>query len=118
MKIVEQTPRIGVDQFRGCTAGAEFQVAGEVVLLVEVDGIQHKLVVGLTTDVANRWWLTCTRSHCRSRRRRYLYFVEGKLMCRDCAGLKYFEQSWPDSAWRVEVGRPALRAWRRQRKAA
>ena len=87
-------------------------------MVLEVDGDVHYVEAGLVTDETSwgrRWWLECLR--CGSRRR-YLHLVNGDLICRSCAGLKYEEQCWPASRWREIIGRPALRAWRRLKKAA
>ena len=121
MKIVEETPRLGIADIRRCKSWPEFQEAGEATLLVEVEGVQHQVIIRLTTDMTGlgtRWWLLCSHPRCRHPRRRYLHLVGGEPMCRDCGGLLYNEQAWPDSNWRVQVGRPALRVWRRQQRAA
>ena len=83
--------------------------------MVDVNGGLRVVTAGVITDDAKRWWLSCPR--CESRRR-YLHLVSGELLCRTCGGLLYQEQTWPASRWRVDVGRPTLRAWRRLEKAA
>ena len=119
MKIVEHTPRLSIGQVRACPLWSKFQDTGEAIVVLEVNGRQDAVVVaGLTADETNlgtRWWLSCPL--CGSRRR-YLHLVDGELMCRPCGGLLYQEQTWPASRWRVDVGRPTLRAWRRLEKAA
>lgn len=118
MKIVEETPRLGIDQVRDCQDWSRFRAMGKVVLQIEADGGQHEVIAGLTTDSMDRPYLRCMQPQCRHPRCRYLHWVDGQLMCRACAGLLYEEQGWPDSKWREQVGRPALRAWRRLQRAA
>ncbi len=76
-------------------------------------GDRVTLEVSLTadeTDLGTRWWLKCA---CGSRRR-FLHLHNGRLGCRRCLGLLYYEQLIPDSSWRREVARPLLRMWRRR----
>lgn len=57
-----------------------------------------------------RLWLGCPTC---GRRRRHLYLVNDQLACRVCLHLAYPAWCWPDSTWRIRVGRPMAKAWRR-----
>lgn len=112
MKIVEFTPRLDVSQVRRLPHWGIMASQERVPLVVDVAcvGVAE---VHLTWDEATfgrRWWLECPKC---LKKRRHLYLVGRELVCRACGGLIYLEQSWPDSRWRVEVGRPLLQAFRR-----
>jgi hypothetical protein len=47
------------------------------------------------------------------RKRRHLYLLNTKLACRSCMHIGYLAWTFPDSSWRLRVGRPALKARRR-----
>jgi hypothetical protein len=109
MKVVEHTPRMDVADLRRHAAWP--QVAARRCSPAPVRGTSTSVtVVWDRTAYGWRPWLECPR--CGSRRR-HLYQEGRTLACRRCAGLKYLVQTWPDSRWRMQVGRPALAAWRK-----
>ena len=113
MRLVEDEPRLSIEDLRALPGWAEATAAGvtRVEVLHPDIGVVN-VTVGITSDAATfgrRWWLSCPRC---GTRRRHLYLHDDGLACRKCAGVIYFAQSIPESSWRRGVANPALRAVR------
>jgi hypothetical protein len=112
MNIVECSPVLTISQVKALHEWPRLAMTNRLALALTCGEISQVVEIEVTT-FSHRTWLSCPR--CRSRRR-HLHWVGG-LVCRRCGKLVYREQSWPDSRWRVQVGRPVLRALRRARAA-
>lgn len=113
MLVVEDLPRLDVSDFKGLPMWPEVEAnreatihmhTGDAVIVVELSFLTDTTVFG------TRYWLACPSC---GDKRKHLYLEDGRLACRACLGALYRREAWPDSTWRREVGRPALRAWNR-----
>jgi len=111
VRVVEQTPRLEIAAIKRLALWSDMATSRHVIITTGGTTVQ----IELTTDNATygtRFYFRCSCCHSR---RRHLFVVAGSVACRSCHGLLYRQQSWPRSRWRVDVGRPTLRAWRRGR---
>ena len=106
-KIVEDVPSFGVAAVRDCIGRRK---KCTTTITAEVDNATFTTKVDLVKDSHGRRWLKCP---CGTRRK-FLFVENGKVGCRKCLHLLYWEQTvWSRARWRTQVGRPALRAYRR-----
>jgi hypothetical protein len=118
--VVEHLHRVHVRELRNLPGWSAVRAAGRGRLTVEVNGGAVAVEVALSFDRATfgrRTWIACGCG-C-GQRGRYGYLLDGVLRVRRCTRTKlgYLVWSWPDSAWRVKVGRPVMAARRRARAA-
>jgi len=111
-KIVENVPSFGVAAVRDSFGRRK---GGTAQITAMIDDKTFTTKVDVITDTCGRRWLRCS---CGAKRR-YLYVQNGKVGCRGCLGLLYWEQTAiPRDRWREQVARPALKAWRRAQRQA
>lgn len=108
---LEDTPKISLQELRTSALWPILQDRRRCELqLMGPDGQALRATITLVKDTRYRWRLRCEAC---GAQRWHLHLCKGRLACRRCHGLLYAEQLWPDSRWRLEVGRPILRQWRR-----
>ena len=106
-KIVEAVPRIWAMDI---VDGLPKERTGTMTITAQVAGEPFTAEVTVVKDPHGRRRLLCP---CGTQRR-FLHVFEGKLGCRSCLGLLYWQQvGIPKAKWRQEVARPALKAHRR-----
>ena len=107
--IVEEVPSFGVAAVRDSMGRRKKYTT---TITAEVDNTTFTTKVDVVKDSHGRRWLRCP---CGTRRK-YLFVRAGKVGCRSCLGLLYWEQAtWSRAKWRDDIGRPAIKAWRRAR---
>jgi len=108
-RIVEEVPSFGISAVRD-SIGSRGE--GTAAITAEVDNTTFSTKVDVVMDSRGRRWLRCP---CGARRK-FLFLRDGNVGCRKCFHLLYWEQAtWSRARWRTQVGRPALRAYRRAR---
>ena len=111
-KIVEEVPSLNVAAVRDSMGRRK---EGTATITAIIDNTSFTARLHVIKDIHGRRWLRCP---CGARRR-YLYVQNGKVGCRKCFHLLYWEQTAiARNKWREEIGRPTLRAWRRARLSA
>jgi hypothetical protein len=84
------------------------------LITAQVDNTTFTTKVDVVKDAHGRRWLRCS---CGTRRK-YLFVQDGKVGCRSCLGLLYWQQAGISrNRWREDIARPAFRALRRARLA-
>jgi hypothetical protein len=108
-KVVEEVPSLNVAAVRDSMGRRK---KGTATITAIIDNTTFTARLHVIKDIHGRRWLRCP---CGARRR-YLYVQSGKVGCRKCLHLLYWEQTAiARNKWREEIGRPTLRAWRRAR---
>jgi len=110
-RIVENVPSFGVAAVRD-SIGSRGE--GTAAITAEVDNTTFTTKVDVVKDSRGRRWLRCP---CGARRK-FLFVQDGKVGCRKCLGLLYWQQAGISrNRWRESIARPAFRALRRARLA-
>ncbi len=103
-KVVEAVPRLWA---MDVVDGLSKDKIGAMAITASIAGEPLALEVTVVKDAHGRRRLLCPCGISR----RFLYILQGKLGCKSCLHLLYWEQTAISKAkWRQEVGRPALRA--------
>jgi hypothetical protein len=106
-KVVESVPRLCIADVIN---GLGRDKTGTLAITALVAGEPFAAEVKVVTDPFGRRRLLCPCGL----RRLNLHVFKGKLGCRTCLHLSYWEQAAiPKAKWRQEVARPALRAHRK-----
>jgi len=106
-RIVEAVPRIWA---MDVVDGLSKDKTGAMAITATLAGEPFVAEVTVVKDPHGRRRLLCP---CGTQRR-FLYVFQGKLGCRSCLHLNYWQQvGIPKAKWRQEVARPALKAHRR-----
>lgn len=120
MLVVENMLRLDIADLKELPAWPQFKMSGRATVHLQAGSNEGACVLALLQDetpFGTRMWFACPTPSC-GRRCKHLYLVDGRLACRECLGAWYLREAWPGSRWRDEVGRPALKAWRKTRQAA
>jgi hypothetical protein len=105
MRLIEDTPRLDIADVKALDSWPDIIEAGTVTIVVGTTSM--KIALGSDqTLFGRRWYFACPSC---SSHRRHVYLVAGRVVCRTCAGLKYWIQSLPGSSWRRDVAAPVLR---------
>ena len=106
-RIVEAVPRIWA---MDVVDGLSKDKTGAMAITATLAGEPFVAEVTVVKDPHGRRRLLCP---CGTQRR-FLHVFQGKLGCRSCLHLNYWQQvGIPKAKWRQEVARPAIKAHRR-----
>jgi hypothetical protein len=110
-RIVEDVPSFGVAAVRDCIGRRK---KCRATITAQVDNTIFTTQLNVVSDSHGRRWLKCP---CGTRRK-YLYVQDGRVGCRKCFHLLYWQQTAISrNRWRESIARPAFRALRRARSA-